>query len=102
MNYEDSSNSASRRALLQQQQTRLFRHLSGILCQLCERIEWSDLENGERRRLRRFIAGLASELHAAQSALSSDRRAANRRVPSCHIPISRRNRATTKAAFRKR
>lgn len=97
MNYEHSSNPASRRATLQQQQARLFRHLSGILCQLCERIEWSDLENGERRRLRRLVAGLASELHAAQSALSSNRCAANRRVPNCH-----RNRATTKAAFRKR
>ncbi|MDF2441465.1 MAG: hypothetical protein JWN98_2449 [Abditibacteriota bacterium] len=96
MIFDESSNLASRRALLQQQ-ARLFRHLSGILCQLCERIDWCDLESVERRRMRRLAAGLSSEIHAVQLALGSNRRTSSRHASSC-----RRNPGTTKAAFRKR
>lgn len=82
--------SIERRPLgMHRQQARLFRHLSLILCQLCNRVEWAELDASEKRRLRRTLAGLSSGLHVAQLALRPSRRKAK--------PCK-----TTKAAFRKR
>lgn len=79
---------------LQRHKIRLFRHLSSILCQLSEQIMWDELEPGERRRLERVVAGLCSELHAAQRVLRPDRAKTRSRKLLPHL--------TTKAAFRKR
>ena len=66
-------------------QAKLFRHLAGTMCQLCERIEWHELERSEQRRLRRTVGTLSACIHGAQGQLTAARRS-----------------RTTKAAFRKR
>lgn len=89
-----SPNSPQRSQSILHQQARLFRHLSVLLCQLCERITWSELESGDKRRLKRVLAGLSTELHGAQGAMKPQRsRSQCRQSPT---------RQTTKAASRKR
>jgi hypothetical protein len=73
--------------LFQSQQIRLFRHLSTLLCRLCERVSWDELESAEKRRLRRTIAALSTCINIAQIETKAK---------------SNQARQTTKAAFRKR
>jgi hypothetical protein len=76
-----------KRENLQRQQMRLFRHLSTLLCQLCERLSWASLDGAEKRRLRRTIAALSTCINIAQIEMKAKSN-----------PTPR----TTKAAFRKR
>lgn len=80
-------NEKLKREQLQNQQIRLLRHLSVILCQLCERIEWDALESADKRRLRRTLAALSSCLNVVQKEVGAK---------------SRKSSKTTKATFRKR
>ena len=72
---------------LRHQQIHLLRHLSIILCQLCERIEWQALESADKRRLRRTLAALSSCINTVQNEVGTKARKPSR---------------TTKATFRKR
>lgn len=73
---------------LHYQQVQLFRHLSLVLCRLCERIAWNELDPSERRRLRRVIAGLSAALNTTKAEL--------------RLPSDSKKNGTTKAALRKR
>lgn len=79
---------------LKGQKIHLFRHLSSILCRLCETIVWSDLEGSEKRRLKNLIADLSGELHKAHQAMQPVRHTPRHRQVQTH--------KTAKAAFRKR
>lgn len=88
----EANPSLSKGTRLRHQQIQLFRHLSHLLCHLCERIVWDELEANEKRRLRRIVAGLNSETNRVQATLNTSHRQSRQHRPS----------QTTKATFRKR